>query len=334
MRTALLSILLVMIGYGAGAQLSLQPRIGFENAFPKISYNNLQPFSATDQFTSPQAALRLDYKFKKWHGPFLGVSTSRTGVDYNLSDGNGGLQIYNMTKANYRVSISGGYEITTKPIYFKKPASKPSAKMVMKNADVNRVVIIKKSCGSKTNKARENYSYRSNCSKTGKTPAGKNNEIMIKEVIVRRVPEKMKAGWFIQLQPSAGLAYVPFANNGVDVKTRNGVNNVTYKAGNYNTAFITGGNIMFGKERAQKFLVSVNYFKGIGAFGDRTITTPENGKTNSTHFSSDVSGWSMSVGIPINLLHKKSPPKKVVEEKIFYKKECERTYKTNCQRRS
>ena len=120
MRTALLSFTLVVFGLVSHSQLSLQPMIGLQNSQTCLKYNDQKGFAPMDHVTSPQVSLRMDYLFKKGHGPFVGINSTNSGVDFNFNDPATGINNYNASKADYRVAIAGGYSFITKPIYFNK----------------------------------------------------------------------------------------------------------------------------------------------------------------------------------------------------------------------
>jgi hypothetical protein len=83
MRPVISTLLLFLVfGYVTHAQLSIVPQIGMENTRTSVSYNDQNAFVPLGGQLSPQLALRMDYKFKQQHGPFLGVSTSRSVVFY------------------------------------------------------------------------------------------------------------------------------------------------------------------------------------------------------------------------------------------------------------
>ena len=329
MRTALLSILLVVFGFESHAQLRLLPMIGFENSMVCLKYNDQKVKSGLDDVTSPQMSLRLDYAFKKGHGPFIGVNTSRSAIDYIFNDPATGMNQFNTSNADYRIGITGGYSFTTKPIFFNKSSSGTSKAMIKKDVQQKEVVVIKKSCGT-SREIKTSYSSRSHCGSKYKKPSEKINE----EVRVSKIPQKKNEGWFMQVQPSAGLAYVPGVSNAIETEMQNGGKTYKYKAGDFNTALVTGANFIFGKNLDQKFVVNLNYFTGLGNLGTQSLEIEEAGKTTTTNLRSTVSGWSMGIGLPIQLGKRKAREIKVIEEKTIYKKQYDRSYKTGCSRKS
>lgn len=343
MRTVILCMMMVVFGYASQAQLSLQPRVGVRNSVTNLDFNDLPQFSPLNNLSAPEVSLRLDYKFKKLHGPYLGISTSRNGIDYSFNDLNTGAQVYQASKLGYNFLINGGYEVTTKPYYFKKPPAKSSVQKVEKEI-VMEQKIVKKNCGSKAATIEKSYADKSHCGDkkaayresqrnksydsyeySRKTP---DNMITERRVIIKRAPQA-PAGWFVQLQPSVGLSYSPVVEKGIDMSMPNSGNKYSYAAGDFSTAFTSGMNIMFGKNGDPKFLVGINYFKGLGNLGPESITITENGKTTTTKIQSSVSGWSLGLGLPLNLGKKPAPQKKVIE-KIIEEKHIEKRYKYHC----
>jgi hypothetical protein len=128
MRSSILICLSLILGYAATAQLTLLPQLGLENSRTAIAIDKASSFAPLGGKLSPQAALRLEYLFKKSHsGPFLGLATSRSVVNYEFSDPASGLSEYTATRGATQLRLEGGYQLASKPIYFKKAATAKSA---------------------------------------------------------------------------------------------------------------------------------------------------------------------------------------------------------------
>ena len=153
---SLSTLLLLVCGTAAHAQLSLLPQIGLDNSRTSINLNNTV-FNPLGNEISPRASLRLDYKFKKGHGPFVGVATSPAVVQFSFADPNAALSQFKAAAANLQLRFEGGYGYTTKPIQLgrnsrsnlsKAPAQKaakaPAQKVVTKTS------VQKKECGTYT----------------------------------------------------------------------------------------------------------------------------------------------------------------------------------------
>src|SRR5688572_7087187 len=298
MRTALLTGLFAVCGYAVSAQFSLLPQVGFENSRTNISYNDLSDFSPLGAKFAPQVSLRMDYKFKKGHGPFLGISSSRSLVSFSFTDPENGMNIYNAVAGDMQFRLEGGYQYSSKPIYFNKNKSKPAS------SNSYKTQATKKSCGSE-------YSSRSSCGKA-KTESyssrcgssGKSKQNLAK---------KEKGTW-MRIQPSVGLAYIPSVKTDVVSKTAGGQTTYEYQAGNWKTGIVTGAGFEFGKNNHRLFTVSINYFNGIGNLEKQAIISESGGKATTTYLQSDASGWNMKVGIPFTL-GKKPVKHKVVEQR-------------------
>ena len=289
-------------------KLSLTPPVGFENSRTSITYNNLQSFAPLGGEFNPQVSLRLDYKFKQGFGPYLGVSTSRSGVLYSFSDLENGMNVFTATKANMQLRMEAGYQFTTNPILFNK--AKPSGTSSSKARSAN-----KSSCGS--------YTYKSNCSKNY---SSRSSHFQSKNSTARKVvrkdsfgENKNKGGW-VRLQPSVGIGFIPSPNTDVISKTQGGLTTYEYRAGNWNTALTTGMGFEFGRNKQRLLNVSVNYYSGIGNLGKQTISAVSGSKTSVANLESNSSGWGLRVGIPFTLAEKK--PAKA--------KSHSRTKKTGC----
>src|SRR4051794_14424576 len=85
MRPVTLLFLFVVSCFAANAQFTLLPQMGIEDPTTKLSYNNGSYYVPLQSQLAPRFALRMDYKFKTGHGVFLGLATSRSGVQYNFA---------------------------------------------------------------------------------------------------------------------------------------------------------------------------------------------------------------------------------------------------------
>ncbi len=297
MRTALTLLSFAVLVNAAQAQkFSIIPQVGFENSKTNVRFNDLSGFSPAGVVFSPQAVLHLTYKSKPGHGAFLGAASSRTIVPFQFTDPENGMNNYKTTSGDMQWRFEGGYQFSSKPIYFKKPGNKTTKPTVNNLAQ-------KKTCGS--------YSYRSSCSKNKMTEARPASTDKQKQII-----SKSKKGSWVRLQPSAGLGYIPSVKKDIIQKSQGGQTHYEYRAGNWNTALITGMAFEFGKNENRLFNVSINYFKGLGHLDNQSISTTTGTKTYTTHLNSDVSGWNMRIGVPFTLGAKKPVVKPQNDQKI------------------
>ena len=314
---AFTGILFIASAIAMNAQkLSLTPQVGFENSRTAITYNNLQSFAPLGGEFSPQVSLRLDYKFKQGFGPYLGVSTSRSGVLYSFSDIENGMNLYSATKANMQLRMEAGYQFTTNAIFFNKAKQSNQSRTAPSKARSAN----KGSCGS--------YSYKSNCSKNY---SSKSSSYQSKNSSARKVENKNKGGW-VRLQPSVGIGFIPSPKTDVISKTQGGLTTYEYRAGNWNTALTTGMAFEFGRNKQRLLNVSVNYYSAIGNLDRQIISTVSGSKTSVANLESNSSGWGLRIGIPFTLAEKK--PAKHKSQTRTKKTSCsEKTkaeYKTRC----
>ena len=285
MRSVALSGLFIVSVLAMNAQkLSLTPQVGFENSRTSVNYNDLGSFAPLGGEFNPQVSLRLDYKFKPGFGPYIGASTSRSGVLYGFNDIENGMNVYTATKANMQLRMEAGYQYTSKPIFFNKTKQSTSTSKTKSSG--------KSSCGS--------Y-YRSNCSRSYSSRSG---HCESKNTAAKKAESKNKGGW-VRLQPSMGIGYIAAPKTDIVTKTDGTLTAYEYRAGNWNTAFLTGMGFEFGRNNQRLLNVSINYFKGIGNMNQQTISNESGIKTNYATLESKASGWNMRIGIPFTLIPEK-----------------------------
>ena len=293
MRSLALSGLFIVSALAMNAQkLSLTPQVGFENSRTSVNYNDIGSFAPLGGEFNPQVSLRLDYKFKQGFGPYIGASTSRSGVLYSFNDIENGMNVYAATKANMQLRMEAGYQYTTKPIFFNK-AKQSTGGSTSKNKSPG-----KSSYGS--------YSSRSRCSKSY---SSQSSRCQSKSSAAKKIENKNKGGW-VRLQPSMGIGYIAAPKTDIVTKTDGSLTAYEYRAGNWNTAFLTGMGFEFGRNNQRLLNVSINYFAGIGNMDKQTISNESGIKTTYATLESKASGWNMRVGIPFTLAEKNSTKQK------------------------
>ncbi len=297
MRSIALTVamFIAVIAMNAQQRLSLTPQVGFENSKTSINYNDLGSFAPLNGEFNPQISLRLDYKFKQGFGPYIGASTSRSVVLYSFHDIDNGMNIYTATKANMQLRLEAGYQFTTNQLFFNKARS--SANTSSKTRSQN-----KSSCGS--------YSYRSNCSKDY---SSRSNHCENKKNVAKKIENKNKGGW-VRLQPSMGIGFIPSPKTDVITKTQGSQTVYEYRAGNWNTALMTGMGFEFGKNKQRLLNVSVNYFTGIGNMNKQTVSGMSGNKISYATMESNASAWNMRIGIPFTLTEKKAAKSRSVNK--------------------
>ncbi len=281
MKTAAFPCLLfLLIGSAANSQFSLLPQIGFEQSRTTIEYNDAAHFKPLGLQGNLQASLRADYRIKRGHGPFVSFSSSPATVKINFTDPESLKDNYQANKSSLQWRVVGGYQYSSKPIYFRKPIAKNTE--LKTNTEKTG---IRKSCGSNA--------YRSHCGE-------KNNRSLAKK----------DSRLNMRLQPSLGIAYRPDNDNDL---SKSG-SQYKYNAGNWNTALISTLGFEFAKGVKRLFTLSVFHTKGLDD-GAQTINTVSNNKSTVTYLESEASSWGMNVGIPFSLTKKKQAVVKSQQQK-------------------
>ena len=295
MRTAALTLLsFVAFGYAAKAQkFNLLPQVGFENSKTNIRVNNLPSFSPGGVIFTPQVSLQLNYKSKPGHGFFVGASTSRYIVPFRFADPGDAMNSFTTNTGKLQLRLEGGYQFSSKPIYFKKQTKAVSETVMNKT-------VSKKSCGS-------SYSFRSKCPGNKVAP---NN-------ITRKSIAQYNKGTWVRFQPSIGIGYMPIAKDHLVNVNEMGNSKYEYRAGNMRTAVLSGVGFEFGKNDRRQFTINVNYLRSIGNKGTQHITSLNGTKTVTTQLRSNVTGWNLKMGVPFTLGAKKAVLKQPASQKVI-----------------
>lgn len=304
MRPAALTLLFVAFTLAASTQFTILPQLGIENSRTRLSYNDLQSFLPMGNQISPKLSLRVDYKFKQLHGPFIGISTSQSSVYYTFRDPESGRNVYDAMRGNLQLQFEGGYQLSTKRIFLGKSASakKSSQAITQKNSSEKKI---------------EEFTYRTRCGQTVTVRRCGQSESRNRcgEKSNKTQPVLSKAErWFVRIQPSAGLAFIPSPEGNMSIKTSPTESIYQYKAGNWNSALISGVAFEFGQNIQRKFTFSVNYLRGLGNLDKESVSTMIGSKPSVAILSSKVSSWNLAVGIPLSF-NKKSTINKKSEKK-------------------
>jgi len=282
-KAALTGLVFVACGFATSAQLSVTPKVGFEQSFTSVQYNNMGAFSPMSPAFSPQAAIRMDYLIKKVHGPFIEIASNRSLVSYQFTNPETGNQQFTASSGDWQLRYEAGYQVSSKPFQMgkvKMPA-KPSTAGFSPCAAA---------------RAMHNY-YRA-----------------VEEAARKPVMN-------VSIQPYAGMAFIPNPKTTLSTIDKSGGAVYQYNAGNWNTAFISGLNFAFAKGSEQKFVVGLQYLKGMGNMGNNTLVSLTDNKQIITHLASMASAWSLSVGMPIHLTKTKAaqPIKAAVAQPMVVK---------------
>ncbi|MCS3797106.1 hypothetical protein [Niastella sp. OAS944] len=125
-KAALTGMVFVACGFATNAQLSVTPRVGIEQAFTCVKYNNTSCISPMNANFSPQVGLRADYLFGKKHGPFLGVASNRSVVTYEFTDPETGDKQFTSDQGDWKLRLEAGYQVSTKAISLTRTAKTPA----------------------------------------------------------------------------------------------------------------------------------------------------------------------------------------------------------------
>ncbi|HEY1112886.1 MAG TPA: hypothetical protein VGE66_04975 [Chitinophagaceae bacterium] len=279
MRSAALPLAgLLLLSTATGAQLTLTPQIGIDNSRTELNYNGGPSFAPLGRQTDPRASLRLDYRLKGGHGPFVGVASSPAPIDFSFAAPATGARDFKAGRADRQFRLEGGWQYSSKPITFRNRKAEAAAAQRARTRALEQSAE-KSRCGS--------YRYKSSS---------------MEDKMNKAVQQARSRAWNLRVQPFAGAAYVPSTEE--DLATQNGTN--TYKAGNWNTALLAGTGFEFGRGSQRLFTINVQYLKGLGNLDEKTLVTQSDAKTTLTRLQSDVSAWSVGLGLPFTLAKKKA----------------------------
>jgi hypothetical protein len=297
MRPLLLTCAAVAFGCAASAQFSVLPQLGFENSRTSIALNEQSLSSPLGGKVSPQAAIRLQYAFKKNHGPFIGAATSRSVIAYNFPKPEPGVA-YTASRGGTQLRLEGGYQVSTKPIFFKNaPSAKsPATSQYQKSME-------RSGCGKAV--------ARSGCGSKQKVAA---------------VKQADKRLW-MRIQPSVGMAYIPGTAQS-DIYTKEQAT-YQYNAGNWRTALLSGVALQFGRAARPGYNISLNYVKGLSNMDTRTLTTMVDNKPTTTSLKSSAQAWNLRLGIPLSFAKKQLVVKQLTE-RTYDSQKGNTQYKSRC----
>ncbi|OQP60671.1 hypothetical protein A3860_32235 [Niastella vici] len=275
-KAALAGVVFVACGFATSAQFSVTPRVGIEQAFTCVQYNNTKGIKPMCSNISPQVGLRMDYLINKTHGPFVGVATNRSVVTYEFTNPETGASEFTSSQGDWKLRLEAGYQVSSKPINLGRTA-KPA---------------------------------------TGKAPGAFTTPCAARKMMLEQAnanPVK-KPVMNVRIQPYAGMAVVPNPVTAISSTVKSNETVYQYSAGNWNSAIITGVNLAFAKGNVSKYVVGLQYLMGIGNLGRETLVTPQDTKQLTTQLKSNASAWNITVGMPLNFMkNKEAAPPKAVE---------------------
>ena len=125
-KAALTGLVFVACGFATNAQLSVTPRVGIEQAFTCVKYNNTSCISPMNANLSPQVGLRADYLFGKKHGPFVGIASNRSVVTYEFTNPETGDKQFTADNGDWKLRLEAGYQVSSKAISLSRTAKTPA----------------------------------------------------------------------------------------------------------------------------------------------------------------------------------------------------------------
>lgn len=145
--------------------------------------------------------------------------------------------------------------------------------------------------------------------KTVRTPAKQSiqgsSPCAARKMMLAQAEAAKKPVMNMRVQPYAGMAFVPNPATAITSTFRSNETVYQYSASNWTTAFITGVNAVFAKGDVNKYVVGIQYLKGIGNLNKETLTSPLDGKEMNTQLSSKAAAWNVTVGMPLNFTKSK-----------------------------
>ena len=301
MKPAATSLVLgLLLATTTNSQLSFLPQIGFEQAKTSVTLNDAASFSPMSFVNNFKANFRMDYRFKKGHGPYIGLGTAPGAMAFSFADAANVATNFNSASSSLQFKMEAGYQYSSKPINLTKASKKENVKTTTQQTQTRY------RCGS--------YYYRGSQHRTTNTskaqPADNLN---------------------LRLQPSVGVAYIPSVKDNF-LTTGSGYQ---YNAGNYKTALVTGMGLEFGKGKQRLFTLSLFHTKGLGKLDQQSIRNLENEKMSNATLSSKSSGWGMMVGVPFSLAKTKkliAPAKTFApthHHRQYYRSKCSGYYRSS-----
>src|SRR5687767_11334848 len=126
MRKVYFFVLLVALAATSSAQLTITPQAGIENPSTRISYNGLPSFDPVE-LIQPNLGVRIDYKFKGGFGPYIGLGSSQSRVNYSFADPETGMNVYTAKAGNMEFQLNAGIQYSSKALPLGKNKSNKKA---------------------------------------------------------------------------------------------------------------------------------------------------------------------------------------------------------------
>jgi len=294
MKPTLLLGCALLAGTAVHAQFSLLPYAGFEQSRNNVGYGNA--LSAADINGNLKAGLKMDYRFKSGHSPFVNLTTTPAPVSFAFS--NTGSLLNTTRQGGLLLRLEGGYQYSSGPISFGKKHTGTRTATALTETNTQQ----RKSCGA--------MAYRSHCGE--------------RKSSMKTAPANETLN--MRLQPSLALAYVPAAVQNVE-QTAGGF---TYASGSWKTAIVPALGFEFAKGAKRLFTLSAFYTRPLGR-PDQKVTTLTEGKPYITNLAPQASTWGLTLGVPFGLSKTKSAKQPAMfRQPATEKRHCTRNYTGRC----
>lgn len=287
-------VLVLFAGTASHAQFSLTPQAGFEQSRTALNYGN--GLSAADINGNIKAGLKLDYRFKTGHTPFVNLTTSPAPVNFIFD--NVGSLVGTSRELTPLFRLEAGYGYATKAIRLGKKSTTVS------NSNgpqaTTESFTQQRTCGG----------YRAMASRCGQRKLQK----------LAPVDNTLN----LRLQPSVAFAYVPAATEGVK-QTSNGFQ----YAADWQTAIVPAVGFELAKGARRLLTLNVFYTKplsevsetGMIASGAKAISVPVQPRTST---------WGLTLGVPFSFAKAAQSRSAKSSRSSETKRQCHRTAYRRC----
>ena len=286
MKPTLLTAFSLLAASSVYAQFSLQPQFGFEQSRTALTYGSGP--AASNSSGNLKAGLKIDYRLKGGHSPFINLTTTPAPVSFAFD--NAGTLVNSFQSSTPKLMLQAGYGYSSKAIRLGKGgAPKNTPGVTQENRALHQ-----HGCGM----------YRSRC---GERRAAKTN--------AASQPLNLR------LQPSLALAYVPSATQTLSPK--NG--GLEYTAANWKTALVPSMGFEFAKGQQRLFTLNLFYTKPL-AQSSNAATLSMSAKAVPVSLLAKTSSWGMTIGIPFGFAKTAQPKTKAQNRPTEKIGGCHRNY--------
>lgn len=126
-----------------------------------------------------------------------------------------------------------------------------------------------------------------------------------RKMILAQAAAAKKPSMNVRIQPYAGMTFIPNPSTAIASAVKSSETVYQYSAGNWTSAVMGGVNFAFAKGDVNKYVVGIQYLKGVSNLSNETLTTASENKVMSTQLSSRSAAWNVTVGMPLNFTKSK-----------------------------